>query len=92
MGNCSGYDAVKLLARAKFERDSGRPERAVELLTELLILAESDRSLRHQYPYFAAHIELHKAHCALGHEKEAQEYRAKALKLGASPEQLADED
>jgi tetratricopeptide (TPR) repeat protein len=86
------YDAIKLLAQVSFERDKGRLERAVELLDEVVALGAQDAEFRREYPYLMAHVELYKAHHARGDEEQARDYYAKAVRLGATVEQLATKD
>lgn len=86
------YDAIKLLAQASFERDKGRLERAIELLDQVVAFGTKDVEFRREYPYLLAHVELYKAHLARGDEEQARDYYAKAVRLGATPEQLAPEN
>jgi tetratricopeptide (TPR) repeat protein len=86
------YDAIKLLAQASFERDQGRLERAIELFDQVVALSTKDAEFRRGYPYLMAHVELYKAHLARGDEEQARDYYGKAVRLGATPEQLVPED
>ena len=90
MSSSAGYEAVKLLAKAQFEHGKGRLERALKLLNEVISLGEADERLKGEHAYLLAHIELHKIHQELGHEREATQYYKKAKKLGATDAELRD--
>ena len=70
----------------------GRSDSAEELINNIFALAGEDRRLTDYYPYFAAHVEMYKVYRDSGREKEASEYFNKAIKLGATPEQLRAEN
>ena len=92
MPNELTYEAVKLLARATFERDKGNLQRALELLDEVIALGDQDESFKREHLYVIAHIYLYKVHRALGHREEALDYYLRAIALGATVEQLTSED
>lgn len=89
MTDSTGYEAIKLFARAKVEHAHGRADRAIELLNEILVLGTRNEALRGEYPYRAAHMALHEIHHELGHHEEALEYYLKALELGETTAQLS---
>ena len=88
MSSNEGYEAIKLLAQAKYEHGKGRSTRALKLLGEIVSLAERSEALTREHVYLLAHIELHRIHLELGNSREAAEYYKKARKLGATSEQL----
>ena len=82
------YEAIKLLARARHERLMGRLDSAEGLLNQIFTLAEADPRVSDCYPYFAAHVEFYRVYRDTGRVKEAGVYFNKAIKLGATAEQL----
>jgi tetratricopeptide (TPR) repeat protein len=68
---------------------TSRAERAIELLDEVIALGAKDAEFRRTYPYLMAHVELYKAHLARGDVEQVRDYYSKAVRLGATPEQLA---
>lgn len=87
----NNYDAIKLLAQAQVENSQRRYKRAVELLTQIINLSESETAIS-EYVRRITYIELYKAHKALGHDKEALTIFNKAIKFGVKIKELETND
>jgi tetratricopeptide (TPR) repeat protein len=88
MADNISYEAKRRLEQAEAEYHNGQPNRAIELLDEIVDLAKSYEPLRDEYTYLAALIDLYKIHRTLGHNREASEYFDKAVSLGADADKL----
>ena len=90
MDTGSTYLAVSLLAQAKIEHEKGSLAAAMELLNRVIALGENDENFRSHYPYLAAHINLYRIYHYLGRDKEARDYYAKAIVLGATRKEIVE--
>jgi tetratricopeptide (TPR) repeat protein len=81
-------DAAIVFARAMEEYARGRFEVAIELLARVISLCESDERLAQDTTCVAAHINLYKAHRALGRYVQAAGHFNKAVSLGANADRL----
>ena len=88
MDTSSTYVAIRLLAQAKVEHEKGSLAAAIELLNGVIALGAQDEDFRSHYPYLAAHINLYRIYHYLGRDKEARDYYAKALALGATSREI----
>jgi tetratricopeptide (TPR) repeat protein len=82
------YEAIKLLARARYELSAGNSDYAVELLNQILILGEAHPGLKHEYPYRYAHAELFRIYESLGQDQAAFKHYKKAVQLGLRPDEI----